>query len=396
MSLGKRKSNAPVGFSFNPNVETQLNTSLLGMGNKQLTDAERIKLGMPPLSNPSLVKFELGLPKKEDAKAPIVTPPVTATNIPKQSWFGNKIASMGGFNDKLKTDAELKLMTQDQVDAYEKDRLQARNVGKSDLLMALGTAFKGGDIAESVQGLRDQRTVEQEAMDEDTLNQEIAQAYADGNYNLVNQLMLKSGNKSGTQSIMNNVNRDTPMISTDGKLIYERDKFGNIIGASPNQEVIDALNPKKKLSYSAIREIKADEKKNSTMSNQVAEIENFEKQISDGELGFGLFEGVGDRIGQNFGREDQESRNSLAFDNWRTDLVNKALAMQTGTKTDFDWEQVSKALQSANSKEGVQQFLAKYKQGLLKEVEANNKGIDLIYDASDVVRDNDIEFRTRD
>tara|TARA_B100001027_G_scaffold62567_1_gene42230 strand:+ start:5964 stop:7121 length:1158 start_codon:yes stop_codon:yes gene_type:complete len=385
MSLGKNKS--AMNMQFVPQ------NNLFGGG---LTDEQRRQLGMPTFNMNNAVMnttpVKSVLPKKE----PVVTPKL-ATDIPKFSGFGNKLAQMGGFN-KILGQKDLSAMTQEEVNKYEADRLQSRNRGTQDLLMALGSAFKGEDIVGNVQNLRDRRNTADDLQAQEELNKQIAEAYANGDYDLVNQLMIEKGDGAGIQAISNRINKARPEVSSDGKFRLEYDEKGNVINMTPIQENIDALSNKTDLSFSEKKEIKADQRKMDTMKVQVADIEGFEKMIENDELDFGFFEGIGDALGQEgfpgF-KDDQESRNSRDFQNWRNELVNKALSMQSGTKTDFDWVAVAQSLQSANSKKGVLQFLKRYKKGLLEEQKITQDGLDIISDGKGV-GDDDFEFEIRE
>ena len=53
---------------------------------------------------------------------------------------------------------------------------------------------------------------------------------------------IEGGDKTATQSIFNRINQERPLVSEDGRLLLEYDDNGNLIGATPNQPVIDALN----------------------------------------------------------------------------------------------------------------------------------------------------------
>ena len=117
----------------------------------------------------------------------------------------------------------------------------------------------------------------------------MSQAYADGNYDLLNSLALESGDASSKQSIFNRINRDVDMslVSSDGKLIFERDDQGNIISAKPNLPVIEATDPKE-LSYSTIKDINENESNLASMDSTSDEIDGFIKMIDNERLNFGF------------------------------------------------------------------------------------------------------------
>ena len=340
---------------------------------------------------------------------PATTPTIAPVEMPNVSRFGNLMARIGGMNSQDIIPAGDKgvmkfgSMTQEDLDKYMATRSASKNKGVSDLLMALGSAFKGEDIQGNVQNLREQRSLQEEQDRLLDLNQRMSQAYADGNYDLLNSLALESGDASSKQSIFNRINRDVDMstVSSDGKLIFERDEQGNIISAKPNLSVIEAIDPKE-LSYSAIKDINENESNLASMDTTTDEIDGFIKMIDNKELDFGFTEGIGDyfRNENYFGMtSDQESRNSRAFTNWKNNLVNKALQMQPGTKTDFDFVAIAQSLASANDPEGVKQFLLDYKKGLAQERKAKIKAIDNIYELSGVDKpesDADMTFVTKE
>jgi hypothetical protein len=79
----------------------------------------------------------------------IPTPPPT---IPKLTGFGDKLARIGGFGDEpgeLKTKEELEKMTQAEIDAYVRQRKQARRLGTSEALIQFGEALQGKPAAQN-------------------------------------------------------------------------------------------------------------------------------------------------------------------------------------------------------------------------------------------------------
>lgn len=79
----------------------------------------------------------------------IPTPPPT---IPKLTGFGDKLARIGGFGDEpgeLKTKEELEKMTQTEIDAYVRQRKQARRLGASEALIQFGEALQGKPAAQN-------------------------------------------------------------------------------------------------------------------------------------------------------------------------------------------------------------------------------------------------------
>ena len=79
----------------------------------------------------------------------IPSPPPT---IPKLTGFGDKLARIGGFGDEpgeLKTKEELEKMTQAEIDAYVRQRKQARRLGTSEALIQFGEALQGKPAAQN-------------------------------------------------------------------------------------------------------------------------------------------------------------------------------------------------------------------------------------------------------
>lgn len=82
---------------------------------------------------------------------PMLTPPMPqgsslAPNVPKFTQIGDRFAALGGFGDQpgeLKTQAELQRMTQEEIDAYARERKQARGQGIAETLIRMGEAFQG-------------------------------------------------------------------------------------------------------------------------------------------------------------------------------------------------------------------------------------------------------------
>lgn len=379
MSIGKRKSTPYTGLNFNKRNPV-INTDLMKqIASQPLTDAERKKLGMPDLSLTSGLLSSMA-PNKETAVPATTTPPVIpkalATDIPKFTKFGDRFASMGGL-DKVLSQDDLAKMTQEEVDAYSKKRSTGKNRGTSDLLMALGTAFKGGDIVGSVQSLRNQRSEEDEADRVMQLNQEISEAYASGDYDLVNQLMLEKGDPSATQAISNRINKERNIISDDGKLIYTLDKNGNIIDAKPNKEVLDYESANKPLPSSLIDDEIKDEDAITLQEGSIMQIADFRNEIESGNLNFGNLDSLSNftsnyiTSGAFTDKGKIELANSNAFNRFKGTLRDRFLAMETGTKTDNDAERALERLDSAKSKDDVLSLLDELE--MLSEQQIANK-----------------------
>ena len=297
MSLGKNKS--AMNMQFVPQ------NNLFGGG---LTDEQRRQLGMPTFNMNNAVMNTTPVKSVLPEKKPVVAPKL-ATDIPKFSGFGNKLAQMGGFN-KILGQKDLSAMTQEEVNKYEADRLQSRNRGTQDLLMALGSAFKGEDIVGSVQNLRDRRNTADDLQAQEELNKEIAEAYASGDYDLVNQLMLEKGDGAGIQAISNQINKARPEVSDDGKFRLEYDDRGNVINMTPIKENIDALQ-NSQLGTADAKRVLDDTVKSRTIGSKMDSIDGFLQNIEDGELKFGVIDGALNTLAEKgIGVTDQEAINS--------------------------------------------------------------------------------------
>lgn len=92
------------------------------------------------------LKNPTGLVSTQPSLGVITPPPPPPTSIPKLTGFGDRLATLGGFGDdpsELKTKEELEKMTQAEIDAYVKQRKQARRLGTSEALIRFGEALQG-------------------------------------------------------------------------------------------------------------------------------------------------------------------------------------------------------------------------------------------------------------
>lgn len=365
MSIGKK--NNPVGTNF-----VAPTNSLFDGG---LTEAERIRLGLLPTTTSAFPNTTNITPVNKEV--PVVKPVSTpATNIPKISKFGNALAKMGGMKSEdiipIGKDGVMKYgnMNQEDLDKYMATRKSARGRGMSDFLMALGSAFKGEDIMKNVQAQRNQRTLESEQARVLDINKQMAEAYQNGDYDKLNALALQMGDKTMTQAIANKINKEKNKFSADGTIEYIYDEKGNIIDAIPNMDVIEA-NRNTALGTADANRVLDDTVKSRTISSKMESIDGFLKNIEDGELKFGLIDGALNTMAEKgIGVTDQEAINSREFKNFRNGLVTDLLNLQTGTKTDFDWESLSDELQAVQTTEGVKDWLLKYQEKLEKEKQA--------------------------
>lgn len=76
----------------------------------------------------------------------ITPPPAPDLVVPRFTSIGDRMAAIGGFGDQpgeLKTVEQLRRMSQQEIDEYERLRKSARNRGISESLIAIGQAFEG-------------------------------------------------------------------------------------------------------------------------------------------------------------------------------------------------------------------------------------------------------------
>ena len=343
----------------------------IGNANPLIVDPKVLE--MQSMLNPNQFSTQLGNQLKVpqfEVKKENYTP---ATNIPNVNKFGNLLARMGGMqpNDIIGNEQlQNTKMNQEELDKYMATRNASKQRGLSDLLMALGSAFKGEDIAGNVKSLRDERTLRETTAKNLERNKLMAEAYARGDFETANALAIEGGDKTATQSIFNRINQERPLVSEDGRLLLEYDDNGNLIGATPNQPVIDALN-QGKLGTADAKRVLDDTKKFRTIGSKLSSIDGFLQNIEDGTLKFGLVEGLFDTVAEKTGAgADAESVNSREFKNFRNGLVTDLLNLQTGTKTDFDWQSLNEELKGVNTTEGMKAWLQKYKQKLELEQQA--------------------------
>ena len=328
MSIGKR--NNSVGTTF-----TAPTNSLM-----PLSPEERQRLGLQmtqTLGNTNLMDFgQFNSGQQVPIGVAGVPEKIPATNIPKVSKFGNLLARMGGMDSKDiigVNDINNTKMTQEQMDNYSQQRSTARGKGMSDLLLALGTAFKGEDIIKTVGDARDKRTLAEETARMTDLNTQMAEAYRQGDYEKVRALALEMNDPSMNQAIFNNMNKDMSTVSPDGKLILERDQQGNIISAKPNTSVIEAIDPKE-LGYSAIKDINEGEAKIKSMNNTSDEIDGFIEMIDNKDAFDTDFELLEDRAKQVRDNIDFQSLVSQAMadkiNNWNNEYDHIEQMIYTG------------------------------------------------------------------
>ena len=155
----------------------------IGNANPLIVDPKVLE--MQSMLNPSQFSTQLATPQFEVKKRKLHT----TTNIPNVNKFGNLLARMGGMqpNDIIGNEQlQNTKMNQEELDKYMATRNASKQRGLSDLLMALGSAFKGEDIAGNVKSLRDERTLKETTAKNLERNKAMAEAYARGDFETAN------------------------------------------------------------------------------------------------------------------------------------------------------------------------------------------------------------------
>ena len=159
--------------------------------------------------------------------APGQDPSSMTRQIAGNSPFANKLATMGGLNNALSQDDMMKMSNKD-LDAYIKNLKTAKGAGMSDLLMALGSAFKGEDITGNVEKMRDARTSRADEARKIQLQNEMARLYRQGDMEGAMAIGMELGDSGITQGIIQQYNKELnrPKRSADGRYLITYDADG--------------------------------------------------------------------------------------------------------------------------------------------------------------------------
>lgn len=302
--------------------------------------------------------------------APGQDPSSMTRQIAGNSPFANRLATMGGLNNALSQDDMMKMSDKD-LDAYNKKFKTAKGAGMSDLLMALGSAFKGEDIAGNVEKMRDARTSRADEARKIQLQNEMARLYRQGDMEGAMAIGMELGDSGITQGIIQQYNKEQnrPKRSADGRYLITYDKDGT------PQYTLDEELQKQELDYQRQLTAIADEKKNrpgasflASERKEVELIDDLERVASDadyfaqemeaGNLDLSRSDNFADFIKNNVtgnlftSPEDQkEFEVNQKYNRFLEQLRATSLALQTGTKTDMDAELAMKQVESSRNPE---------------------------------------------
>ena len=302
--------------------------------------------------------------------APGQDPSSMTRQIAGNSPFANRLATMGGLNNALSQDDMMKMSDKD-LDAYNKKFKTAKGAGMSDLLMALGSAFKGEDIAGNVEKMRDARTSRADEARKIQLQNEMARLYRQGDMEGAMAIGMELGDSGITQGIIQQYNKEQnrPKRSADGRYLITYDKDGT------PQYTLDEELQKKELDYQRqLTAIEDESKKRPGASflaserKEVELIDDLERVASDadyfaqemeaGNLDLSRSDNFADFIKNNVtgnlftSPEDQkEFEVNQKYNRFLEQLRATSLALQTGTKTDMDAELAMKQVESSRNPE---------------------------------------------
>ena len=351
--------------------------------------------------------------------APGQDPSSMTRQIAGNSPFANRLATMGGLNNALSQDDMMKMSNKD-LDAYNKKFKTAKGAGMSDLLMALGSAFKGEDIIGNVEKMRDARTSRADEARKIQLQNEMARLYRQGDMEGAMAIGMELGDSGVTQGIIQQYNKEQnrPKRSADGRYLITYDADGT------PQYTLDEDLQKQELDFLRQKTAIEDEKKNkpgaSFLATERKEVEliddlervandadYFAQQMEAGNLDLSISDNIGDWVKNNItgdvftSPEDQkEFEVNQKYNRFLEQLRATSLALQTGTKTDMDAELAMKQVESSRNPEEfiiamndlkkINQQRADLKRGIL-----TNQRSELGYEIPDYLKQSfadDIEF----
>lgn len=302
--------------------------------------------------------------------APGQDPSSMTRQIAGNSPFANRLATMGGLNNALSQDDMMKMSNKD-LDAYNKKFKTAKGAGMSDLLMALGSAFKGEDITGNVEKMRDARTSRADEARKIQLQNEMARLYRQGDMEGAMAIGMELGDSGITQGIIQQYNKEQnrPKRSADGRYLITYDADGT------PQYTLDEDLQKQELDFLRQKTQIEDEKKNrpgaaflATERKEVELIDDLERVANDadyfaqqmeaGNLDLSMSDNFADMIKNNItgnlftSPEDQkEFEVNQKYNRFLEQLRATSLALQTGTKTDMDAELAMKQVESSRNPE---------------------------------------------
>lgn len=302
--------------------------------------------------------------------APGQDPSSMTRQIAGNSPFANRLATMGGLNNALSQDDMMKMSNKD-LDAYNKKFKTAKGAGMSDLLMALGSAFKGEDIAGNVEKMRDARTSRADEARKIQLQNEMARLYRQGDMEGAMAIGMELGDSGITQGIIQQYNKEQnrPKRSADGRYLITYDANGT------PQYTLDEDLQKQELDYqrqlTEIEDAKKTKPGASFLASERKEVEliddlervasdadYFAQEMEAGNLDLSRSDNFADWVKNNLtgnaftSPEDQkEFEVNQKYNRFLEQLRATSLALQTGTKTDMDAELAMKQVESSRNPE---------------------------------------------
>lgn len=335
------------------------------------------------------------------------------------SRIGNSVANLGQGNSLFGNQADINTLRQTDPEKFNLVKQQ----GMQRLLdtVSMMNARGSGDaqrVAQASNQIR-QRKIDQEAqadkMRKRQLETDLSEAIKSGDTNKAYAISAQLNPGSVAQGIAQGQVRPkdlTPQVSADGTMItyYDQDENGNITPrVEVNQEMVDAnidaqrrINESKPLPAAAFEKEQGNKNALKDFNYQNTLIDGFIKNINDGALEFGTFEGVQDFFG-NLGigvpeGSDSEAKliNKNAFENWKQSYVKTTLNQAKGPQTDNDARLALKQIEMAKTPAAVIAGLQRLKMANDNEIAFNSSAIQnrrANFQKSPIDLGGDVEFR---
>lgn len=302
--------------------------------------------------------------------APGQDPSSMTRQIVGNSPFANRLATMGGLNNALSQDDMMKMSNKD-LDAYNKKFKTAKGAGMSDLLMALGSAFKGEDITGNVEKMRDARTSRADEARKIQLQNEMARLYRQGDMEGAMALGLELGDSGITQGIMQQYNKEQnrPKRSADGRYLITYGPDGTpeyTLDEDLQETELDFIRQKTEIENEKKNKpgasFLATERKEveliSDLERVASDADYFAQQMEAGNLDLSISDNFADWMKNNITGDtftspegQKEFEVNQKYNRFLEKLRATSLALQTGTKTDMDAELAMKQVESSRNPE---------------------------------------------
>tara|TARA_Y100000289_G_scaffold35965_1_gene35460 strand:- start:2187 stop:3317 length:1131 start_codon:yes stop_codon:yes gene_type:complete len=302
--------------------------------------------------------------------APGQDPSSMTRQIAGNSPFANKLATMGGLNNALSQDDMMKMSNKD-LDAYNKKFKTAKGAGMSDLLMALGSAFKGEDITGNVEKMRDARTSRADEARKIQLQNEMARLYRQGDMEGAMAIGMELGDSGITQGIIQQYNKELnrPKRSADGRYLITYDADGTpqyTLDEDLQNQELDFLRQKEEIENvnknkpgaSFLNAERKEVELIDDLERVASEADYFAQQMEAGNLDLSITDNIADGVknyitGNLFTSPEgqKEFEVNQKYNRFIEQLRATSLALQTGTKTDMDAELAMKQVESSRNPE---------------------------------------------